>query len=95
MAAHHGYHKILKIFTEKLSETELSGLMILSDEYHGKRTILHEIVRQNSVKLRTGDTENVDYQECLKIMLDENKARARKQSLAKHTQRKEKKNAYS
>ena len=87
LAAHHGYHKILKIFTEKLSETELTGLMVLSDEYHGKRTILHEIVRQNSVKLRTGKTENMDYQECLKIMLDENKGRARALSLAKHTER--------
>ena len=87
IAAYHGYHKVLKVFTEKLTESELSGLMILSDEYHGRRTLLHEVVRQNSVKLRTGNTDNVDYQECLKILLDEDKTRGRRQSMAKHSER--------
>ena len=87
IAAYHGYYKVLGVFMEKLTEGEISGLMILSDEYHGRRTLLHEVVRQNSVKLRTGNTDNVDYQECLKILLDENKTRTRQQSMAKHTER--------
>ena len=89
IAASHGFHRVLRVFTEKLTEAEMRRMMIQTDEYHGRRTLLHEVVRRSSAKLDTGDTENVDYEECIKILLEENRSfgRKTKSSMAKLSER--------
>ena len=89
IAASHGYHKVLKVFTEKLTDAEMKMMMIQTDEYHGRRTLLHEVVRRSSAKQDTGNTENVDYEECMKLLLDENKifGKKTKSSMAKMSER--------
>eukprot|EP00092_Neocalanus_flemingeri_P015698 GFUD01016992.1.p1 GENE.GFUD01016992.1~~GFUD01016992.1.p1 ORF type:complete len:970 (+),score=249.34 GFUD01016992.1:268-3177(+) len=88
IAAYHGYHKVLQVFFEKLTEDEIKKYIILSDQNHGKRTILHEIVRKQSPKLRNPQRdENINYEECLKLLFDEKKRVRRKFSLSKHTER--------
>ena len=71
IAASHGYYKVLRVFIDKLPESELKSMMMLTDDYHGKRTILHQVVRRSSAKIETGNTENMDYEQCLKLLLDE------------------------
>ena len=89
IAASHGHHRVLRVFTERLSEAQLKAVMLRTDEHHGRRTLLHEVLRRSSAKLDTGNTDDVDYEECLKILLDENKTIGRKQktSMAKLTER--------
>jgi len=88
IAAYHGYHKVLKVFFEKLNEDDIKKCIVLSDQYHGQRTILHEIVRKQSPKLNNPKTdENMDYAQCLKLLFDEKKGARQKLSLSKHTER--------
>ena len=77
IAASHGYHKILRLFIDKLPEPELRSMMMMRDEWHGQRTILHEVVRRSSVKMETGNIDNVDYEECLRLLLDDSNKRRR------------------
>ena len=89
IAASHGYHKVLKVFIEKLNDSEMRNMMMQTDEYHGRRTLLHEVIKKSSIKVNTGNTDNMDYEECLKLLLDENKTYGRKSksSMAKLSER--------
>jgi len=73
IAAYHGYHKVLRVFFEKLSESEVKRCIILTDVEHGQRTILHEVVRRQSPKLnRSVPDPNIDYKRCLKLLFSMN-----------------------
>lgn len=88
IAAYHGYHKVLKVFFEKLTEDEIKKCIVDTDHPHGQRTILHEIVRKQSPKLRNPLLdENIDYEECLKLLFDEKKGVKTKCCISKHTER--------
>jgi len=88
IAAYHGYHKILKVFFEKLTEDEIKKCIVLTDREHGQRTILHEIVRKQSPKLNNPQVdENIDYEECLKLLFDEKRGVKPKVNILKHTER--------
>eukprot|EP00090_Calanus_glacialis_P004617 TRINITY_DN13469_c0_g1_i6.p1 TRINITY_DN13469_c0_g1~~TRINITY_DN13469_c0_g1_i6.p1 ORF type:complete len:963 (-),score=252.46 TRINITY_DN13469_c0_g1_i6:527-3415(-) len=88
IAAYHGYHKVLKVFFEKLTEDEIKKCIILSDSHHGQRTILHEVVRRQSPKLSNPERdENMNYEECLKLLFNEKKGVRLKYSISKHTER--------
>ena len=43
--------QVLQVFFEKLTDREIRMAMITTDQHHGQRTILHEVVRQHSPKL--------------------------------------------
>ena len=88
LAAQHGYHKVLRIFFDNLSEDAIKTAIILTDKHHGQRTILHEVVRQRSPKLDNPRRDtNIDYGECLKILFDDRKLGKGKGSVLRHTQR--------
>merc|ERR1719268_251938 len=86
IVAYHGYHKVPRILFDKMKEADIKKCIMLKDDGHGKRTILHEIVRKQSPKLNNRHIdENMDYEECLKLLFNEKKGVKMKISLAKQS----------
>ena len=43
LAAYHGYHKVLRVFFDQLSEQEILRHLLITDQEQGCRTVLHEV----------------------------------------------------
>jgi len=76
---------VLRVFFDQLSEQEILRHLLITDQEHGRRTILHEVVRRPSP--RQGRDQNIDYDASLQLLFEDRRRSGGRLSLCKHTER--------
>jgi len=85
LAAYHGYHRVLRVFFDHLSEAAVRQQVLLTDTQHGQRTVLHEVVRRPSPRL--GQDPNMDYTASLQLLFEDRRRSGGRLRLCRHMER--------
>jgi len=68
-AAHHGYHKVIKVFKRKFLEENIQVDFSATDNNVRKENVLHKALKAESKAYINRDQRN--YTECIKLLLDD------------------------